>query len=301
MVRAVRRFNRFYTQQIGVLGPSLLGSDFTLAEGRVLYELAHHRLPTATDLGRGLALDQGYLSRILSGFEKRGLVRRARSAADARKRHLSLTRAGRTALSRLDRAACAQVAAMLGPLAPGARKRLLGDMREIESVLAGRKPEAGECVLRSPRPGDLGWIVERHGALYAELRGWNVGFEALVARVVADFAERGESARERLWIAESGGERIGSVLLVARTKSVAQLRLLLVEPGFRGRGVGRSLLDACIAFARSGGYRKIALWTEAGLEDARRLYERAGFRLRSEKSERRYGGAFVSQTWELAL
>ena len=301
MVRAVRRFNRFYTQRIGILGPSLLGSEFTLAEGRVLYEFAHHVRPTATDLGRRLGLDQGYLSRILQRFERRGLLRRTRSKSDARKSHLSLTRAGRAALSRLDRAACKQVAEMLGPVPAPTRRRLLDDMREIECVLAGRAPAPGGFVLRPPEPGDLGWIVERHGALYAALRGWDSTFEALVARVVADFAERGDPQRERCWIAESGGERVGSVLLVARTKSIAQLRLLLVEPRFRGRGIGRHLIDECIAFARRAGYRRIDLWTEAKLKDARRLYERAGFRMRAEEHERRFGSAFASQTWELDL
>lgn len=304
-VRAVRQFNRFYTQRIGVLSASLLGSRFSLAEGRVLYELAHHVRPTAAELARELALDQGYLSRILERFERARLLRRVRSASDGRKSHVDLTAAGRAALARLDRAACEDVSKILAPVPEAKRRRVLGAMHEIQSALAPA-PAAdpagpAECTLREPRPGDLGWIVERHGAIYATDCGWDQRFEALVARVVAEFAERGDTARERCWIAERGDARIGSVLLVARTKTIAQLRLLLVEPTERGTGVGTRLVDACIDFARGAGYRKLVLWTEAGLDAARRVYERAGFRLDAESHEQRYGREFVSQTWELAL
>jgi DNA-binding MarR family transcriptional regulator/predicted N-acetyltransferase YhbS len=300
-VDAVRRFNRFYTRRIDALDESFLGSGFTLAEARVLYEIRHGGLPTAADLAARLGLDQAYLSRMLASFGRRGLVARRRSAKDGRKNHLRLTPRGRRALAPLDRAAREHVASMLAPLPPEDRAALLGSMHRVESLLSASRPPENGFALRKHRPGDLGWIVERHGALYAAEQGWDERFEGYVAEIVAAFAARHDERRERLWIAERGGQRVGSVLLVARSPGAAQLRLLLVEPGARGCGLGRRLVGACLEFARRAGYRKVVLWTEAGLGAAQRIYESAGFRRVSRKRERLYGRAFVGELWEIAL
>jgi len=302
-VEAARRFNRFYTRQIGVLREGAYKSPFSLTEVRVLYELAHRDQPTATALGRELGLDAGYLSRILRGFERRGLVLKTRSAADGRQSHLSLTAQGRKIFAPLNARSHDEVAALLERLSPVAQARVVGAMQTIERLLGNRAevaPPAG-YLLRSPQPGDLGWVVHRHGAVYAQEYGYDERFEALVAEIVAQFVQRYNAKRERCWIAEQGGEVVGSVFLVERSKTVAQLRLLLVEPQARGSGLGTRLVSECVRFARQTGYRKITLWTQSELGAARRLYQAAGFRLVGKEKNHSFGKNLVSETWELDL
>jgi DNA-binding MarR family transcriptional regulator/GNAT superfamily N-acetyltransferase len=300
-IAAVRRFNRLYTRRIGVLEEHLNRSPFSLAEARVLYEVAQRRGCTASELIGELGIDAGYLSRILAGLARRRLLRRRRSPADARRAHLELTALGRGAFTKLDRAARRDVGAMLGHLPGPAQARLVGAMGVIESVLGTPRASAAPYVLRSHRPGDLGWIVERHGALYAAEYGWGVKFEALVAGIVAGFVEHLDPGRERCWVAEQGGERIGCVMLVRKTATVAQLRLLLVEPAARGLGLGRRLVDECTRFARRAGYRKIVLWTNRVLDAARHLYETAGYRLVGTDRHDDLGTDPVFEVWELEL
>lgn len=300
-VEAVRRFNRLYTRQIGVLRRGYLDTPFSLTEARVLYELAQADKTTATQLTRELDLDPGYLSRILRGLQKRGLVARARSKADGRQSLLSITERGREAFGTLDARARHQTAEMLSELSAAEQERLVGAMRSIEEILDGRRRVDEPCVLRSHRPGDMGWVVHRHGVLYAQEYGWDEQFEALVAGVVAKFIQRYNPERERCWIAERNGQPVGSVFLVAQSKMVAQLRLLLVEPEARGLGIGPRLVDECIRFARQAGYRKIVLWTNNVLTAARRVYEKAGFRLVREEPHHSFGHHLVGETWELPL
>ena len=299
-VEAVRRFNRFYTRQIGVLEEGLLKSPFSLAESRVLYELAHRDRPTAAELGRDLGLDPGYLSRVLRGFEQGGLLDRRPSASDGRQNLLALTVAGREAFCRLDLATRDQIGAMLGALPAGASRRLLQAMRTIEVLLGDHQPKA-PYLLRPHQPGDLGWIVHRHGALYAQEYGFDARFEALVAEIVAQFVRQYDPRRERCWIAERDGAPVGSVLLVRHTDEVAKLRLLLVEPEARGLGIGARLVEECERFARSVGYCRITLWTNSVLHAARRIYENAGYRLVHEEAHHSFGQDLVGETWELAL
>ena len=300
-VAGVRHFNRFYTRQIGVLREGLLGSSLSLTEVRVLYELAHREEATATELCGELGIDPGYLSRIVRGFQKRGWLRRRKATDDARRQHLSLTREGEASFQLLNDRSSDEIRALLAPLPPGARGRLLDAMRDIERLL--RPDEAAAAWrLRTHQPGDIGWIVHRHGVLYWDEWRYDERFEALVARIVADFVDHLDPSRERCWIAEREGERLGSVMLVQRSKQVAKLRLLLVEPSARGLGIGRALVDACIAFARSCGYRKIVLWTQSELKAARAIYQRAGFtRVGSEPNPSWGRDDLVSETWELAL
>jgi len=300
-IAAVRRFNRFYTRRIGVLQEGLLRSPFSLTEARVLYELAHREDATASALVRDLGLDAGYLSRLLKGFEERGLIRRAASPLDARQSLLSLTTLGRAAFAPLDHRSQDEIGAMLRALPAPAQNRLVEDMAEIETLLGERPAPAVPYILRPHRPGDLGWIVHRHGALYAGEYGWDDSFEALVAEIAAKFLRDFDARRERCWIAEREGEILGSVMVVRQSDEVAKLRLLLVEPHARGLGVGRRLVAECIAFARQAGYRRITLWTQRGLDAARRIYEHAGFRLASEHRHRSFGRDLVAQTWEMQL
>lgn len=302
-VHAVRGFNRFYTKRIGVLQHGWLGSPFALAEARVLFELAHHEQPTATDLARELGLDAGYLSRMLRDFERRGLVRRTRSAADGRRAHLSLTRAGQSAFARLNQLTHDDVAALLKSLPAGDQQRLVTAMRVIEDLLGEHHVSAAApYVIRPPHAGDLGWVVHRQGLLYAEEWGYNEQFEALAAAIVAEFVTNLRPSRERCWIAEKDGEIVGSVFLVYQSATVAKLRLLLVEPSARGMGIGARLIDECVRFARRAGYRKITLWTQSELDAARRLYKKAGFTLAAKKSHDSFGRTgLVAETWELAL
>ena len=300
-IAAVRGFNRFYTQRIGVLRRRMYGSPLSLAEVRVLYELAHRDAPTAGALADDLDLDRGYLSRILQGFERDGLVRRSRSAQDARQSHLALTPKGRKAFAPLDRASHDEVARLLSGLSDADARRLVAGMTTIERLLAGTPPEAPTVALRAHRPGDIGWVIERHGTLYAEEYGWDETFEALVAGIAAKFIERFDPARERCWIAERDGERVGCVFVVGRSPTVAQLRLLLVEPAARGLGIGARLVDECLAFARTVGYRRMMLWTNGGLDAARAIYEARGFRLTKEEPHHSFGRDLVGQTFERAL
>ena len=300
-IRAMRRFNRFYTRHIGVLRQKLLDSPYSLAEARLLYELAHRERPSATELGRDLQLDPGYLSRMLRGFEQGGLLRRQPAPDDARRSLLSLTAAGRKAVAELEARSDAEVGEMLQPLAGPARARLLQSMQAIEEVL-GPAPEAARpWLLRNHRPGDMGWIVHRHGLLYAQEYGWDESFEALVAEIAAGFVRNFDPARERCWLAERDGEILGSVFLVQESKTVARLRLLLVEPSARGLGIGRRLVEECVQFARQAGYRRITLWTNDVLASARRIYEAAGFRLVAEEPHHSFGKDLVGQTWDLKL
>ncbi|HET9316550.1 MAG TPA: helix-turn-helix domain-containing GNAT family N-acetyltransferase [Vicinamibacteria bacterium] len=297
---AVRRFNRVYTRRIGVLQKGLLGSPFSLAELRVLYELAHRERPVAADLVRELGLDAGYLSRILRGFERRQLLERRPAAQDGRRSDITLTASGRRAVAALEDRSRAEVAELLSGLSAEAQGRLLAAMRAIEELVSGR-PQAATLVLRPHRPGDLGWIVHRHGELYAQEWGYDERFEGMVAGIVADFVRRFDPRRERCWMAERDGERVGCIALVQKSRTVGQLRLLLVEPSARGLGVGRKLVEECVRFARQVGYRRMTLYTHNTLDAARHLYREAGFRLVHEEPDDHYGRGVVAETWELDL
>ena len=300
-VDAVRRFNRLYTRRIGVLREGLLHSRYSLTEARVLFELVNREEPTATDLSRELGLDPGYLSRTLARLEEQGLVARVRSERDGRRRLLSLTPDGEEAFSLLDSRSREEVAEMLGGLSEGDQRRLLEAMRTVESIFEDGLKFSEPFVLRAHEPGDMGWVVHRHGALYAREYGWDESFEALVARIVADFVDGYDPAKERCWIAEMGGERVGCVFLVKASDAVAKLRLLLVEPEARGLGLGNRLVEECIRFARNRGYEKLTLWTNSVLDAARRIYEEHGFVLVDEEEHHSFGHDLVGQTWELAL
>jgi DNA-binding MarR family transcriptional regulator/GNAT superfamily N-acetyltransferase len=306
-VGAVRRFNRFYTRQIGVLRDRMLESPFSLAELRVLYELAHRTDPTAAELGKELGLDAGYLSRILRDLEKRGLIERTPSETDGRRSIVRLSDGGREAFSGLDARSRTEVEGMLGGLSAAEQRRVVDAMRTIESLL-GAEPEPGAAkapfLIRSHQPGDMGWVVHRHGVLYAREYGWDERFEGLVARIVADFIQSFDARRERCWIAEREGEIVGSVFLVKHPETpetVAKLRLLLVEPSARGLGIGKRLVDECTRFARQAGYQKITLWTNSVLHAARRIYQAAGYRLVHEEPHESFGQDLIGQTWELEL
>jgi len=299
---AVRRFNRFYTRQIGALNERLLASRFSLTEVRVLYELAHRERTTATVLGKELALDAGYLSRLLRSFNRRGLVRRDASAADGRQSLLSLTKKGRQTFARLDRDASDEIDTLIGGLESGEQRRLVEAMQTIHGLLdRGAETERVPYVLRPPRPGDLGWIVHRHGALYAQEYGWDERFEALVAKIVAEFVQRFDAKRERCWIAERNGEIVGSVFVVRKSATIAKLRLLYVEPSARGLGIGKRLVDECIQFARQARYRTLALWTQSNLTAARHIYQRAGFTLVAEEPHCSFGYDLIAETWSTSL
>lgn len=300
-VAAIRRFNRFYTKQIGILREGHLESPFSLTEVRVLYELAHQDGLTSATLARELALDSGYLSRILRSFQHRGLIEKSRSESDARRAHLRLTDAGRSAFARLDSRATEEIAALVERVARDDWRRLTDAMRTIERMLAPAPAENRSYLLRTHQPGDLGWVVFRHGVLYAREYGWDERFEALVAQIVSEFVQHFDARRERCWIAEQDGERVGSVFLVRKTDTVAKLRLLLVEPKARGLGIGHRLVEECIRFARQARYERITLWTNSVLHAARRIYESAGFTLVSEEPHAMFGADLVGQTWEIAL
>ena len=300
-ITAVRRFNRFYTRQIGLLREGYLESPFSLTQVRVLYELAHREDPTASKLARDLELDAGYLSRILGGFERRGLVDKRRSEADGRQALLRLTERGWEAFAPLDRRSHDDIGALLNRMPEAEQERAVEAMVTIERLLGAEPEPRVPYVLRPPRPGDLGWVVQRHGALYAREYGWDETFEALVAEIVARFVRTYDPKRERCWIAEKDAQNVGSVLCVQKSPTVAQLRLLLVEPEARGLGIGKRLVDECIRFARAVGYRKVMLWTNDVLVAARRMYERAGFRLVEEEQHHSFGHDLVGQNWELKL
>jgi DNA-binding MarR family transcriptional regulator/GNAT superfamily N-acetyltransferase len=301
-VEAARSFNRFYTRQIGVLQDRFLGSPFSLAEARVLQEIAQHDRTTATEVSQALGLDAGYVSRILLAFDRGGLMRRTRSNTDGRRTHLSLTRSGKAAFARLNQQSHNDVAAMLRKLSVDGQRRLLAAMHAIEQLLDARPESATSYVLRPPQAGDFGWIVFRQGVLYAEEWGYNEEFEALAAEIVAAFVQHLRPSKERCWIAEKDGEIVASVFLVQKSKTVAQLRLLLVEPSARGLGIGSRLIAECVRFAQRAGYRRITLWTQSELDAARRLYRKAGFTLTAKKAHDSFGRkGLVAETWDLEL
>jgi len=300
-VGAVRRFNRFWTRQIGVLQDGYLESPFSLTEVRVLYEFAHREETTASELSKELGLDAGYLSRILRGFEERGLIGKKSSEADGRRSILWLTEQGREAFATLDTRSHDEVGVMLGGLSPAEQGRLVEAMRTIEGLLSDQPELKVPYLLRPHQPGDMGWIVHRHGVLYAREYGWDERFEALVAEIVAEFIQQYDLKRERCWIAERDGEIVGSVFLVKQSEEVGKLRLLLVEPSARGLGIGRRLVQECVRFAKQTGYGKITLWTNDVLRAARRIYEEAGFRIVHEEPHHSFGHDLVGQTWELEL
>jgi DNA-binding MarR family transcriptional regulator/GNAT superfamily N-acetyltransferase len=303
LVAAVRRFNRFYTRCIGALDEGHLHSPFSLAEVRVLYEIAHDAGATATGLQRGLLLDAGYLSRLLSALEQKGLVTRKRSPSDGRQSLLALTAKGRKTFARLNARAHEDVGSFLAPLTERARQRVLEAMRTIETLLGGEPRPSSPYLLRSHRAGDMGFIVHRQAVLYADEHDWNGEYEALISRIVAEFLERFDAARERCWIAERDGVTVGSVFLIRHPEreGVAKLRLLYVEPSARGLGIGARLVRECTAFARAAGYHTITLWTNSVLTSARRLYEAEGYRLVHEEPHHSFGKDLVGQTWELTL
>jgi DNA-binding MarR family transcriptional regulator/GNAT superfamily N-acetyltransferase len=299
-VAAVRRFNRFYTRAIGLLDKGYLGTSYTLTEGRVLYEIAKADGPTAKDIGAVTGLDAGYLSRILGRFERDGILVRERSASDGRSALLRLTPHGEEVFAPFDQRSAEMVEGLIGRLSSPARKRLTGAMAEVEELLGS--PAPGPAILRAHRPGDMGWVVERHAALYGREYGWGEGIEGVTARIVADFLEHRDPERARCWIAERGGERLGCVFLVADEEpGVARLRLLLLEPAARGLGLGKRLVDECLAFARAAGYREVVLWTHAVLVAARGIYASAGFKLEKTWTHDEFGKEEVSETWRLVL
>ena len=305
-IAAVRRFNRFYTRQIGVLRKTYLDSPYSLGEMRVLYELSQRDQLTATNVGRALELDAGYLSRLLRNFEKRGLISRTTSAKDGRQSHLALTARGRKLFAPMEERSQRQAGAMLDELDDTQQARVVAAMNAIETLLAGspaEKPDAkSRYVLRDPRTGDFGWIVSRHAELYAKEYGWNEPFEGLCAQIVADFVNNFDPKWERCWIAEIDGENVGCVMLVKDEQpGVARLRLLLVDPKGRGLGLGTRLVDECVRFARAAGYRKITLWTHSILSAARHVYERAGFTLTSSEPRHTWGQEVVAEFWDLEL
>jgi len=304
-VNSVRRFNRFYTRQIGLLGKGYLDSPFTLAEVRVLYELAHRDAPTAAEIGKALGLDAGYLSRMLGSFRRRGFLARKASEKDARQSYLSLTKKGRTAFDALETKSEAGVSKMLDRLSEAEQNRLTASMAGIESLLGDRAPESTaprtSYLLRAQQPGDLGWVIHRHGVLYAEEYGFDERFEALVAQIAAEFIQKFDAKRERCWIAERDGAIVGSVFLVRKSDRVAMLRLLLVEPSARGLGIGGRLVDECVRFARQAGYRTITLWTQSNLDAALHIYCKAGFRVVKRERHQSFGHKLVGETWVLTL
>jgi len=299
-IAAVRRFNRFYTRQIGVLRRNYLDSPYSLGEMRVLYEIAQGAA-TARDIGRALDLDAGYLSRTLRNFEKRGFLSRKTSKSDARASEIALTARGRKAFAPFEERSQQQVADMLAALAPDERARLVAAMDEIETLLEGAQPAAKTYTLRAPKFGDFGWIVSRHAELYAQEYGWGEPFEGLCAGIVAEFANNNDATRERCWIAEMNGENVGSVMLVKDNDETARVRLLLVDPKARGLGLGARLVDECVSFARAAGYKRVTLWTHSVLTAARHIYEKAGFALTSSEQRHTWGKDVVAEYWDLDL
>jgi DNA-binding MarR family transcriptional regulator/GNAT superfamily N-acetyltransferase len=300
-VAAIRRFNRFYTRRIGVLHEVHVESRFGLTEARVLFELAQAKSTTAAALGRELGIDAGYLSRILRGFVRAGLLEREASARDGRQSVLRLTAAGCAAFAAINASSQALVGAMVAPLPQPERRALVEAMTRIETLLGDAPTRPRAYLLRPHRLGDMGWVIGRHAVRFHEDYGWSAEFEPFVAEIAAKFMRDFNPDRERCWIAEMDGQRVGSVCLVARSATVAQLRLLLVEPEARGLGIGARLVEECIEFARAKGYRKIALWTQSILIEARHIYERAGFRLVDTEPHRSFGQDLVGETWERAL
>jgi DNA-binding MarR family transcriptional regulator/N-acetylglutamate synthase-like GNAT family acetyltransferase len=305
-VEAMRRFSRFYTRRIGLLQEEFLGTEFSLTEGRVLYELAHKRESTAAAIAAALGVDAGYLSRILSAFEKKKLIAKTASPIDRRQSILTLTALGRKAFAPLEARSSEQVGKMISTLPEPKKKRLVEAMQTVEELLGGGGVEAERAkptgyVLRPPQVGDLGWVVHRQGALYWQEWGYDERFEALVAEIVAKFVQNLDTKRERCWIAERDEKIVGSVFLVRESEKTAKLRLLFVEPSARGLGIGARLVAECVRFARQAGYEKIVLWTQSELDAARHVYERAGFRVVEKKEHHSFGKDLTAEVWELEL
>ncbi len=297
----VRQFNRLYTREIGVLSEGLLQTSFSLTEARILYELVHTPNPSSNQLSKELALDPGYVSRIVASLRQRGLVSRALSSHDRRRYVLSLTPAGRAAFDTLDQRSHEETRARLARLSEPQQHELVTCLARVEALMGLRLPASSSFVLRPHRPGEMGWVVSRHGALYAEGFGWDATFEALVAEIVAQFIRNFNPAREACWIAAHNGDPVGCVFLVRKTDQTAQLRLLLVEPSARGQGLGQALVGECLRFARAARYRDIVLWTNSLLHSARHIYQRAGFQLIEEKPHHSFGHDLTGQTWSLVL
>jgi DNA-binding MarR family transcriptional regulator/N-acetylglutamate synthase-like GNAT family acetyltransferase len=297
-ISEVRAFNRFYTRQLGVLGQRLLESPFSLSEARVLYELAHRDGAAAKEIGTELDLDPGYLSRIVQKFADDGLISRKPLPEDRRQQQLNLTAKGRQAFARLDRRSQEEVAKTLRRMSEADQRRLTAAMAAIAGLLGEDRAAA---TLREPQPGDMGWVVQSHGVQYASEYGFDSSFEALVAEIAAHFLKSFDASRERCWIAELDGAAVGSVFLVRHDDEVAKLRLLLVEPAGRGHGLGKRLVEECIAFARACGYRKITLWTQSILTAARKIYQGAGFVLVAAEPHRSFGQNLIGETWEMKL
>ena len=300
-IAAVRAFNRFYTRKLGVLDQHLMQSPFSLSEARVLYELAHRDDLSAKEIGAELGLDAGYLSRIVQNFEESGLITRKPLASDRRQYRLALTAKGRQAFAKLDRSSHDEVRAMLAALPRGAGGRLTAAMGTIERLLDDSPAPSPTAILRDPRPGDMGWVVQSHGALYASEYGFDSSFEGLVAEITAKFLASFDASRERCWIADIDGVQVGSIFVVRHSDDVAKLRLLLVDPAGRGQRLGHRLVAECIGFAKACGYRKITLWTQSILVAARRIYQDAGFTLVATEPHRSFGQSLVGETWELEL
>ena len=300
-IAAVRGFSRFYTRKLGIIEPKLLDSPWTLQEARIIYEIADRQTCTATDLAYGLGLDAGFLSRTLRGVQERQIVTRKPSKADRRATELTLTEKGRAAYAELDSRSCSVVATLLERLDAHDRVAVVNAMTTIERKLEPTANAPASFLLRSHRPGDIGWVASRHGALYAQEYGWDISFEALVAEIAAQFIKSYDPAREHCWIAEVGGKPAGSIFLVKASDDVAKLRLLLVEKEARGLGLGRALTEQCIRFAREAGYTSITLWTQSILVAARAIYQRAGFRLVKEEKHHSFGVDLVGETWEMKL
>jgi DNA-binding MarR family transcriptional regulator/GNAT superfamily N-acetyltransferase len=301
-IEAVRRFNRFYTRRIGVLEESLLGSGLTLSQGRVIFELGRRGAWTASGMVVELGLDAGYVSRLLGALEKRRLIVRRPSAADGRQAIASLTARGRERYEMLDARSSDDIRSLLAPLAPSDRQRLIAAMASIESLMGDGPAPRVPYLIRPHRPGDIGWVISRHGALYAEEFGWDETFEGFVAEIAGRFIKDFDARRERCWIAEREGEIVGSVFLAkGPDEATAKLRMLYVEPAARGLGIGARLVDECQRFARSAGYSRILLWTNSVLSSARRIYEAAGYRLIASEPHRSFGQDLVGETWQLDL
>jgi DNA-binding MarR family transcriptional regulator/GNAT superfamily N-acetyltransferase len=304
-IAAVRRFNRFYTRQIGVLRKTFLDSPYSLGEARVLYEIASNRSPTASQIADKLGLDAGYLSRVLRNFEKHGLIERKTSSKDARQSHLALSAHGKKSFVPLDARSQQNAGDMLAKLPPADQARLIAAMGTIEKLLGDQSPaeldKQGDYILRAPQPGDFGWIVKRHAELYAQEYRWIEPFEGVCAQIVADFVNKYDSNCERCWIAEMGDENVGTVMLVKENGNVARLRLLLVDPKARGLGLGARLTEEAIRFARGAGYERITLWTHSVLTAARHIYRKAGFKLTRTEKHQSWGQPVVSEHWDLQL
>jgi DNA-binding MarR family transcriptional regulator/GNAT superfamily N-acetyltransferase len=300
-IATFRRFNRFYTRIIGTLSDHFLNTPYSLTEGRVLYELAHRGAATAKDVAGALSLDAGYLSRILRKFEDAGLIEKETSSADGRVVLLKLSSRGRAAFDELNQLSNKLAHELLNSLPPSKCNDLIRAMQTIEAVLTHET--SAPYILRQHRPGDMGWVASRNGAIYAQEHGWDERFEALAARIVADFIIDYDPKRERCWIAERNGDRLGCIFLVKHPEQTdtAKLRLLLVEPSARGLGLGKALVDECVSFARTAGYKKVTLWTQSILKAAHHIYQQAGFNLVREEPHHSFGADLIGQTWELVL